>query len=332
MRKVAITTDQLARRYRYIYESINTESKPFDLGKVVSWYSGQPAAVRSAMEKAEPFKWLQHLDPRPPRQSARSPWHLTALIMEEYIRSERYANGRPISETHDFIQSNPSLSLHPDASNPEISNATSLLPSNSSSRALLGPNLSRSKSPEGRVSFEPFIESNRPSVDVDSRKSADSTYSSVFSGYSHPAHQGVGPSPSSSGVHVRDYAVKNNKYQESDENSSLRPSLRSEEHADRSPASRPTPQAVPSPSTSETASKKNDSPELSIKVEPHPFALKFASIRIVEGSEPPLHPVDRRLKRISLPSAERLSTILEQSRQHDMEEEQAETQYELKAK
>ncbi|KAJ3872480.1 hypothetical protein F5051DRAFT_480309 [Lentinula edodes] len=145
-KKVAITADQIGRRYNLIYTSFltpgstllpnhqsditttsasassasETDIKEFNLLKVSKWYSAQDPLVRSSLEKAEPFIWLKHLekkrnlkqpkgeegqkdkagreednvkeDPTATTTTTRLPWHLSALIMEEYILAQSAKN------------------------------------------------------------------------------------------------------------------------------------------------------------------------------------------------------------------------------------------------
>ncbi|KAJ3867181.1 hypothetical protein EV359DRAFT_35046, partial [Lentinula novae-zelandiae] len=149
-KKVAITADQIGRRYNLIYSSLltpgstllpnhqsdittttasasassasETDIKELNLLKVSKWYSAQDPLVRSSLEKAEPFIWLKHLEKKrnlkqpkgeegnkdkPGEEedhvkedptaattttTTRLPWHLSALIMEEYILAQSAKN------------------------------------------------------------------------------------------------------------------------------------------------------------------------------------------------------------------------------------------------
>ncbi|KAJ4472654.1 hypothetical protein C8R41DRAFT_849798 [Lentinula lateritia] len=148
-KKVAITADQIGRRYNLIYSSLltpgstllpnhqsdittttasassasETDIKELNLLKVSKWYSAQDPLVRSSLEKAEPFIWLKHLEKKrnlkQPKgeegqkdktggeednvkedltaaatttTTTRLPWHLSALIMEEYILAQSAKN------------------------------------------------------------------------------------------------------------------------------------------------------------------------------------------------------------------------------------------------
>ncbi|KAF9040472.1 hypothetical protein BDZ89DRAFT_1156684 [Hymenopellis radicata] len=186
MRKRAIIADQLER-------AIQTHN--FDLLKVSRWYGSQDVIVRSSLEKAEPFTWLKHLDLRGVKGQIRMPWHLTALIMEEYLQAlTRHGRITTIMEDPSSPPTSPNMSPSP--------YPPSVLPnfpmsSRGSSHSALGPSLTRYTSNEGRVSFEPLIESNRNSLEITSRKSADSIYSSIY-----PAQPVMIGSPASSKLNV----------------------------------------------------------------------------------------------------------------------------------
>ncbi|KAJ3749301.1 hypothetical protein DFH05DRAFT_1593438, partial [Lentinula detonsa] len=128
-KKVAITADQLGRRYSLIYDSFGFPLPPpssasastpdesnqfntitaisisntqgFNLLKVSKWYAGQDKLIRLSLENAEPFIWLKHLEKRKElvdinkddgnhttATTSRPPWHLSALIMEEYVYAQ----------------------------------------------------------------------------------------------------------------------------------------------------------------------------------------------------------------------------------------------------
>lgn len=165
VKKVAITSDQLNRRYNLIYSSISSGPDRFDLLKASRWYSKQEVLVRSSLENAEPFPWLKHLDKQQKNgheseNVLRMPWHLSALIMEEYLHAQNAQNHSiPEHPSRDFITS---------------------LQDKGSSRSF---SLSRSLSTEGLVSFEPLLESPLMRSSNESRRSIDidSTFSSILS-------------------------------------------------------------------------------------------------------------------------------------------------------
>ncbi|KAJ3817964.1 hypothetical protein F5880DRAFT_1687558, partial [Lentinula raphanica] len=124
-KKVIITADQIGRRYNLIYASsspsasssfgsapvLNPPTSTFNLLKVFKWYATQDDIVRASLESAEPFVWLKHLEKNAKDETdtttatapSRPPWHLSALIMEEYIHAQN---------AKDQITSNVQLSEH----------------------------------------------------------------------------------------------------------------------------------------------------------------------------------------------------------------------------
>ncbi|KAK7695187.1 hypothetical protein QCA50_002377 [Cerrena zonata] len=252
IRKADITREQLGRRYAAMLPSNKTNSTlPINLLTVAKWYNGQDAVVQTALDKSEPLTWLKHLLDKEGREStSRFPWHLTALIMEEYVRSKT----RP--ETMETIpedgvmevinQTPPHVSSvgHGDNRSPSTSSWSYSVPGTS-----LEPSLSRRKpSHDGQVSFEPQVDSGRDSIGEDYRGSVDhgirmrqDTYSprssinsSIFYGRVH------GLSPNSSRLHFRDLAsrLKRKPYPGSDDGlSSARNSI-SEQSQEEDPGYR----------------------------------------------------------------------------------------------
>ncbi|KNZ75028.1 hypothetical protein J132_05318 [Termitomyces sp. J132] len=85
-KKAEITQDQLGRRYHLIFDILSTGKSP-NIAKVARWYGQQDTSMRNALERAEPFTWLKHLEKRDRRPTDRSPWHISALIAEQYLRT-----------------------------------------------------------------------------------------------------------------------------------------------------------------------------------------------------------------------------------------------------
>ncbi|KAF5388468.1 hypothetical protein D9757_004626 [Collybiopsis confluens] len=254
-KKVTITSDQLGRRYNLLYSSLSSGSDRFNILKVSRWYGEQENIVRSALEKAEPFPWLKHLDRQSTRKVAsddafeglRLPWHLSALIMEEYLHAQNARNRamQPIPEdlsvtegvndSASFLLSSPPgegvfLPTFPSPSRASPSRFT----------------LSRHLSAEGRVSFEPLLDAPPSRPSNDSRRSIESTFSSVFSGSSAPRDQffkdsdrlvgAVVSSPASSRLRLREgLALRRVWGNESDGGSSARNSAaeQSDDNADK---------------------------------------------------------------------------------------------------
>ncbi|KAJ2929400.1 hypothetical protein H1R20_g7700, partial [Candolleomyces eurysporus] len=91
-RKAAITREQLGRRYKLFSEhspAVKRTASSFNLLNVARWYAGVDTRVKQAIEKAEPFSWLKHLERNHTKD--RSEWHLSALIMEEFFQAQLYS-------------------------------------------------------------------------------------------------------------------------------------------------------------------------------------------------------------------------------------------------
>lgn len=182
IRKAEITSDQLARRYSLLSGHVKG-NPPMNLAAVSRWYNSQPESVRNLLEKNEPFTWIKHLEKRN-QKMARSPWHLTALIVEEYVKS----GGR-----HDYMQTIPEESVIPDHEQARTRKPRS--PSFlSTSRGLgLGLPMSMGTTTDEHISFEPSGETKRTSLDAGSRRSIDSGPNSIHSGSSNPAYLPLSP-------------------------------------------------------------------------------------------------------------------------------------------
>ena len=176
LRKAAITAEQLQRRYSVLLDP----SRPANLLNVVRWYSKQDALTRTALDNAQPLTWLKHLlDKRAKSGSARLPWHLTALIIEEYAKSsypplQSIPEGREVTEE----ETPGTSSLDNSTSSPSNSKASPGLGGSSSwswvANQTLEPSLSRKRQDtnEDIVSFEPQVDSGRSSAGGDSRRSS----------------------------------------------------------------------------------------------------------------------------------------------------------------
>ncbi|KAK7465351.1 hypothetical protein VKT23_005330 [Stygiomarasmius scandens] len=197
LRKVNITAEQLGRRYNLIYGQQLEDPESFSLLKVAKWYAEQNNLVKVSLENVEPFTWLKHFEKGNSRPQDRIPWHLSALVMEEFLNTTLPKPELKISEIQPAQESSPDLSLSPNLS------VNLPGPSRTSSRFSLGPSLSRHISADGRISFEPLLEPVRTSLE--SRRSAESVISSLISA-SSAQHRAVAalPSPASSRLHLHD--------------------------------------------------------------------------------------------------------------------------------
>lgn len=223
LRKAAITSDQLLRQYKLVYKHLGSGPGRLNLASVARWYGSQEAVVRASLEKAEPFTWLKHLDKRGTDASTRSPWHLSALIVEEFVHSQTR------HDTMETIPEDPSSSPNSTSLSPQPTSIPSMppLPSRASSNYSLGPSLSRMRSYDGHISFEPLVESLRNSLEVYSPptgegpskpwrhslpvqpNSSRSSISSIINGSSNhnPAMEGA-HSPASNRLPLRDFAQR----------------------------------------------------------------------------------------------------------------------------
>lgn len=227
LRKATITAEQLQRRYDLVYRSLPGPNR-VNPAAAARWYAAAGSATQSSIDEAEPLTWIKHLLDRRGRQSTtRLPWHLSALIFEEYVRSQI----RPdMMETIPENQPIPPSTTHQSPSTPAKpyivrSRPSSFLPST--------PRISY----DGHVSFEPYVESSR-AMSEESRRSddgylrtwrnsligvSDSPHSSFSSpgAPSHPPRSDVDPSPIGSRLQIRDIASRmRRRPQGSDEGSS----------------------------------------------------------------------------------------------------------------
>lgn len=163
--KAAIVSDQLGRRYNLVYNSISNED-PINLAKATRWYADSDPGVQAWLDSAEPLTWLKHLLDK--NGSKRSKWHLSALIVEEYIKSNRINSSLPI--IHDDSTSARGGSLPSDVSLILPSYPLHSIRSSPSLHQSFGDSLRRIRSSDGQISFEPRIDSARSSIDGDYKR------------------------------------------------------------------------------------------------------------------------------------------------------------------
>ncbi|KAI0319760.1 hypothetical protein OF83DRAFT_1169904 [Amylostereum chailletii] len=214
-RKVSVVKDQLNRRYALLFTALERTREPIKLSRAVEWYSKLDPVLQTSMDELDPFSWLKHLrDRRTARTGRRLPWHLSALIVEEYIKTHSRQDSMITIPEDGFAFNSLDYSPSPDQRpSPSYSSSFEI-----SSHRPLEASLSRRRSLEGHVSFEPIIEasSKSPASAKDSHRSYDgylrsrkspmteSPRSSIYSvfGGSHQSHKD-GVSPASSRVHIR---------------------------------------------------------------------------------------------------------------------------------
>lgn len=304
---------------------MSTNSSPPNYAKVARWYGTQDLVVRSSLEKAEPFTWLKHLDKRGPSTPDRSPWHLSALIIEEYLHAENRHDSMNImnaipedSSLHDL-----SPSISPPFMNAQLIPASSRTSSNYS----LEHSLTRQSSFEGRISFEPL-------VDLESRRSFDS-YTTPTNSSSNPAIT----NPPSNSRSQRDFAsrvlkkLKNDNHDVGELHSELDHN-RKEHTEDRFEGYaniQSDPEADPRSDDERIGFiVKVTTPTPGTNSDSDPFQAKSPQSPTQSSRAVPDHLDRRRRARTSLPSIDRLSKASESKRQQlEADEERA---YEIKTK
>jgi hypothetical protein len=198
LKKAFITADQLRRRYAFLENALKTEPRAGNpILSVVKWNASLDPLVQTTLEQAEPLTWLKHLHAKRPDRGPRFPWHVTALLFEEQVRAQARLAAMAMETIPEDV-SHPDSPLLP-GSSPE--QAQFYHPYGLHSfRDHLHPSLSRRRSDEDHISFEPIVEPSRKSLD-DSRHS--SPYTGIFGG-----SRSRGASPSSSRYHFRDLAAR----------------------------------------------------------------------------------------------------------------------------
>lgn len=217
LKKAVITADQLRRRYAFLSNTLKTEPKVGNpILTVAKWNAGLDPLVQAVLEQAEPLTWLKHLNAKRPGRSPRFPWHVTALLFEERVRAQARLAAMAMEtipeDVFSGLESSPASKSSPEQafSSPAFNTFVQASQDN------LHHSLSRRRSDEDPISFEPIIEPGRRSLD--DRQS--SLYGGIFNG-----SRSRGASPSNSRVYLRELASRvRRKGAESDEASSSRQS------------------------------------------------------------------------------------------------------------
>ncbi|KAF9460106.1 hypothetical protein BDZ94DRAFT_1266679 [Collybia nuda] len=315
-RKAEITRDQLGRRYDLIYGALSTKSPPPNLAKVVQWYGTQDVVVRSSLEKAEPFTWLKHLNRRGSSTPERSLWHLSALIIEECLHAETLHDSM---NKIDAIPEDFSLhNLSPSVSPPFMSIKSNLTPSRSSSDYSLEQALAKNLSFEGRISFEPLVETTQHSLDLESRRSFDShhtaTNSSSHIEFTSPhivnrPHRDLVPHAPKNLLNDNNVIIHGDLHSDSDRNQNEPQNEQSEGYTNIPPEANVNPRpgggfGIIVKVTTPTPGENSDGDPFQARI-PHAQNLRDASSRMTR----------RRRVRTSLPSIDRSSKASESKRQ-----------------
>lgn len=128
-----------------------------NLAQIARWHAGLGTETQAWLDSAEPLTWLKHLLDR--RGRRRSQWHVSALIVEEYIKFKKgVASSMSVPQSPAA-----SSSLETPSSRYRLKSAArqiSAPPSDSSP----GTSLSRVRSSDGQISFGPLIADSHDSL------------------------------------------------------------------------------------------------------------------------------------------------------------------------
>lgn len=183
-----MTRDQLGRRYNLIFGTLQT-GRCLNSAKVARWYGKQDVDTRSTLERTEPFTWLKHLAKRDNKFSDRSHWFISALIAEEYMRT----NSR-----HDLVTMIPEhgplrKGFYEPPASPSFIHSAPVTARISIHDIPDRPHVRKSHS-EDRLTFQPRVNSSHPSLEIDTHTSHESSFSSlpVGSSLTRPASAAQG--------------------------------------------------------------------------------------------------------------------------------------------
>jgi len=153
VRKAAIVSEQLGRRYNILYASV-ASGDPVGLTEIARWHAGLGMETRAWFDSAEPLTWLKHLDRHGKR---RSQWHVSALIVEEYTKFKKGTS----SSTHLPQSPAASSSLETPPSQYRLKSTARQSPPPGSSPST---SLSRLRSSDGHLSFGPLVANSHDSL------------------------------------------------------------------------------------------------------------------------------------------------------------------------
>ncbi|KAH7886147.1 hypothetical protein F5I97DRAFT_1218846 [Phlebopus sp. FC_14] len=169
VRKAAIVSEQLGRRYNVLYSSI-TNGQPVNLAKIARWYARSGPETQAWLNSAEPLTWLKHLLDR--RGGQRSEWHVSALIMEEYMKFKKGETRTPLPQSVSLTTESSSPNIPPFQSSPYLTQRhTVTTPSESS----LDTSLGRVRSVDGSISFGPVTDYSRGFIEDSQSRSEGKT-------------------------------------------------------------------------------------------------------------------------------------------------------------
>ncbi|KAI0655228.1 hypothetical protein C8Q70DRAFT_1022597 [Cubamyces menziesii] len=360
LRKAAITSDQLERRYRLLMPKGKVPG--INLLEVVRWYRKQDDHVRETLDSMEPSTWMKHLwDKHGAPKAGNSAWSPTALVMEEYVKFHTSPHTMStIPEDEVALPASPNAASFSEVRSPSTSSYSWTSPRHS-----LEPAISRKRSSyDAQVSFEPLVESGRDSIGPRSRHSSegfsrnwrtpiaggDSARSSLYSLISK------GASPNSSRKHLRGLGRRLGRRPSDDALSSARNSV--SEHSAQSasedghyghqkmatlrPDSRNAMRSEDEHSPAEAMdAKPSESSTVRVDATDEPptatqsttIFSKASGLTPRAGEDVPTHvPLPRRRHRRSLPSSTKDLFVREREKQRRAADEQKEREeYEIKA-
>ncbi|KAF7307096.1 hypothetical protein MIND_00502900 [Mycena indigotica] len=310
LERAANVRDQLGRRYNLVFNAQSAGS--LNPAHVVQWFANQNSSIRASLEQAEPLTWLRDYD-KSKKQKQRSPWHISALIAEEYLQHLRGTIRAPLIPNHvEILNSSPNLSISSPQPYPSP---------HGSSYFVLGPSLGRKPSKEEEIppALEPSIEFGRKSIDRESRRSVESGYSSLLS------LPRVLASPSSPQFRPRVDSDRSSLSEHSDDGARRKKHVPAPLNRDilssttiksgsRSLELRSILSPIPDDQRPEENEPSSSVERLSTDLPPTAINSHFSQPKV----------------RISLPSKEELRVRLEEKRQHEADEEASNREYELK--
>lgn len=162
VRKAEITRDQLQRRYAAFNSVYESDGSHLNLAEVARWYDKQHPTVKSQVAESESMPWLRHLISKrvPGQQERRSPWNLSAMVLDHYVRSR--------SDTEFVVSSGSFGDKNSDGAFPSSPYRQASKPTSLGS---LDAGLHRQS--DGMISFEPMTQPRRDSLGTESRVSVD---------------------------------------------------------------------------------------------------------------------------------------------------------------
>ncbi|KAL5519275.1 hypothetical protein ACEPAH_958 [Sanghuangporus vaninii] len=164
MRKAEITRDQLQRRYAAFDAAYTSSRSNLNLADVARWYDKQGRTIKSQIAESESMPWLRHLISKqgPRQQERRSPWNLSAMIVDHYVKSH--------SDTESFLSP---ISAGNENSDVTSSSTPARYRQVSKPTSLGSIDAALARKSEEMISFEPMTQPRGDSLETESRVSVD---------------------------------------------------------------------------------------------------------------------------------------------------------------